>query len=493
MILLTRVIIFEIDKKLAEKIVAKQGDIDARSITFKLINNSLPFDLTGIDVRVYGMKSDGNSLFNDATIVDVKKGICEVKLTSQMLASAGDLKLELVLYKGKQKLSSIPFSISVIQSVNKEGVIESTDEFTALVIALDKVNKVVDSFQVLYSEIETKFNTKYSAITTQFDNKFTAITTQFNTKFSEIGASSTALLNTWTTNFTNKFNSVTSQFDAKFTSVGNEHQGLLNTWTAKFQTKLDDVTNQFTSKLTSVGNDSKALLDLWAGKFTTKLTEMDTKMGEHATTITTTVNKAKSDVSTAIAGIKNGVDGERGPQGPQGIQGVKGDKGDIGPQGIQGVVGPKGNTGDIGPVGPKGATGSSGANGTNGAQGPQGVQGPKGDKGDTGAQGPKGEKGDFGVPSDFRPSLINGANTGFVACKQMGKLVYVRIDNVRFPSAFGMFCRLPAGTFSTVLQNDWSIVNANVTLTTAGELYVGNNGSYTPNASFSGTLVFFIE
>ena len=112
--------------------------------------------------------------------------------------------------------------------------------------------------------------------------------------------------------------------------------------------------------------------------------------------------RALADVEKAIAGIKNGVDGEKGERGlpgdtgktgPIGMQGERGEKGDPG-------IGEKGDKGDIGPIGPKGETGERGPAGEPGI----GEKGERGDVGETGPRGfpgegevgPKGEKGDRG-------------------------------------------------------------------------------------------------
>ena len=72
----TKTIKLDISKKLYETIVAKQGDTKSRFLLFNLFDNSLPFDLTGKTVRVYGEKNDGNTIFNDLVITDYKKGYC---------------------------------------------------------------------------------------------------------------------------------------------------------------------------------------------------------------------------------------------------------------------------------------------------------------------------------------------------------------------------------------------------------------------------------
>ncbi|WP_291733819.1 SGNH/GDSL hydrolase family protein [Clostridium sp.] len=132
----TKIIKLDINNKMYETITAKQGDTESRFLLFHLFDASLPFDLTEKSVRVYGIKPDGTKIFNDLVINDVKKGYCTLKLTNQMLAIAGLVKLELVIYSGNKKLSSIPFMLNVISSLNSDDAVVSTNEFTSLMNGL---------------------------------------------------------------------------------------------------------------------------------------------------------------------------------------------------------------------------------------------------------------------------------------------------------------------------------------------------------------------
>ena len=136
MILNTKIIKLDINKKLYETISAKQGDTESRFLLFHIFDSSLPFDLTGKSVRVYGIKPDDKKIFNDLVINDAKKGYCTLELTNQILAIAGLVKLELVIYNGNKKLSSIPFVLNVISSLNSDDAVVSTNEFTALMNGL---------------------------------------------------------------------------------------------------------------------------------------------------------------------------------------------------------------------------------------------------------------------------------------------------------------------------------------------------------------------
>lgn len=143
----TKVINLDINDKLYDNIYAKQGDVKSRFLKFNLTDSSAgssAFDLTGKNVRAYAVRPDEEISFVDLTIEDAKKGICILELTTQMLLMPGKVKMELLIYEGEARYSSIPFEISVLKSVNDDDAIESTSEFRSLDEALKKVNNIDD-------------------------------------------------------------------------------------------------------------------------------------------------------------------------------------------------------------------------------------------------------------------------------------------------------------------------------------------------------------
>lgn len=115
-----------------------QGDT-GRSIEFQIMNGSLPIDITGETVKIFGLKPDGFRVFNNATITDAINGKCTVDLTPQMLCVAGTVQCTLVRYENNQKLSSKKFNITVAESVADDIEIESTSEYLALIDALGSI------------------------------------------------------------------------------------------------------------------------------------------------------------------------------------------------------------------------------------------------------------------------------------------------------------------------------------------------------------------
>lgn len=137
----TKIIKLDINKNLYDILVAKQGDTKSRFLLFNLLDGSIPFSLENRSVRVYAIKPDGTEVFNDLIITDAAKGYCILELTTQMLAVAGTVKLELMVMEGDKKLTSNIFYMDVKESINSEKAVVSTNEFGTLLTALASLNE----------------------------------------------------------------------------------------------------------------------------------------------------------------------------------------------------------------------------------------------------------------------------------------------------------------------------------------------------------------
>ena len=149
---------FNINKNNIFNLTAKQYDTDgARSFTFRLLKDYIPFDLEGLSVKVGGKKPDGKDIFNDCIIKDAKRGIIELELTTQMQVIAGTLNLELLILNGEIRLSTIPFEVQIIKSVTDFKEVESSNEFGALNNALNTTNEYANKLKEGTEKIELQY------------------------------------------------------------------------------------------------------------------------------------------------------------------------------------------------------------------------------------------------------------------------------------------------------------------------------------------------
>ena len=163
--MITKVVNVNLHQPIYERLTAKQGDIASRYLLFHLLDGDKPFDLTGKSVRVYARKPDKTEIFNDLIINDETKGYCTLELTSQCLASAGVVKMELYISESGKVLTSIPFELEVIACINTANGVTSTNEFSALEVALGSLQ----DYDNLRSEIIQARN-EYGTVGRRLDN-----------------------------------------------------------------------------------------------------------------------------------------------------------------------------------------------------------------------------------------------------------------------------------------------------------------------------------
>ncbi len=166
----TKIIKFDINKNLYDTLLAKQGDTKSRFLLFNLLDGSIPFSLENRSVRVYAIKPDKTEVFNDLIITDAAKGYCVLELTTQMLAVAGTVKLELMVIEEDKKLTSNVFYMDVKESINSEKAVVSTNEFGALLTALQDVDNWNKEFTEKSGKLEELYTPRLNELGSQLEH-----------------------------------------------------------------------------------------------------------------------------------------------------------------------------------------------------------------------------------------------------------------------------------------------------------------------------------
>lgn len=126
--------------EITSMITAKEEDLNSRYLDVYLMDDGIPIDLTGHEVRIYGRKPDGTSFFNDGEITDAVNGRCQFPITSQALAVPGTLKVEISIWQNNERiLTTQTFDILVAPKIRNDEEIESSNEYGALVILFQKL------------------------------------------------------------------------------------------------------------------------------------------------------------------------------------------------------------------------------------------------------------------------------------------------------------------------------------------------------------------
>lgn len=130
---LAKEIIIDVEQFHVPDIDAKQHDLKSRFLKIKLFNEAKEFNVNDRDLafKFFARKPDGTEVFNNCT---VENNFVVIELTSQTLAVAGKVKAELMITgrANGEVLTTKPFIINVIESVNSQSAIESTNEYSVI-------------------------------------------------------------------------------------------------------------------------------------------------------------------------------------------------------------------------------------------------------------------------------------------------------------------------------------------------------------------------
>ncbi|MDP4177956.1 MAG: BppU family phage baseplate upper protein [Bacillota bacterium] len=119
----------------------KSGEVLSRKLFISLIQNEVAFDLTGFTAKIYIQKPDNTKIFDNCVIEDAEIGLISYVLTTQCTTSIGISKAEIVIYgTNNEKIISQTFQFEITEAIEDDSAIESTDEFTTLMLALNDVS-----------------------------------------------------------------------------------------------------------------------------------------------------------------------------------------------------------------------------------------------------------------------------------------------------------------------------------------------------------------
>lgn len=136
---------------------AVQGDTNSRFLDVYLTDNGVPINLTGHEVRLYGVKGDTTEFYNNGTITEATNGRCQFELTSQALSAANDIKAQVVIYYNNvQVLQTDQFTIKVTQSLISDSAIPSSNEYGALVVLFQELYEAKDLMTTMTQNQGTK-------------------------------------------------------------------------------------------------------------------------------------------------------------------------------------------------------------------------------------------------------------------------------------------------------------------------------------------------
>ncbi|AUM89161.1 DUF2479 domain-containing protein [Clostridium botulinum] len=105
----------------------KQGDNNS-VLNIILVQNSVPFDLTGLTVRINYKRPDNKLFLQMVDIENATEGKIKINILTKVLENAGEVKADLSLFdKDNRKITSATFSMFVDSSVYRNDYIDKED------------------------------------------------------------------------------------------------------------------------------------------------------------------------------------------------------------------------------------------------------------------------------------------------------------------------------------------------------------------------------
>ena len=122
--------IHALDNKVTPIVKCIQAD-SGRQIVIDVTDVEIP---SGASARVYAVKPSKLVVYDDLTVNN--DGTLTLDITNQMIAETGDTEAQVVITYGTETLTSFMFVFRVLEKLQDDNAIESTDEFSALEEAL---------------------------------------------------------------------------------------------------------------------------------------------------------------------------------------------------------------------------------------------------------------------------------------------------------------------------------------------------------------------
>lgn len=137
---------YTMDVKLGnyQMINAVQGEVNCRHIQVSFCRDNNPYILSGLYTTLNMIKSDGNVIFNNGTIIDQNNGLVDFLISSEMCTNAGTFSVFFKIYGSNptSELKVTGFQL-IVEPANSDTPIESSSEYTALQTLIASVTPAI--------------------------------------------------------------------------------------------------------------------------------------------------------------------------------------------------------------------------------------------------------------------------------------------------------------------------------------------------------------
>lgn len=173
----------------------KEGDLNTAKIRARLTMKNKPINIAGCNVTIRIEPSSGNTITDNATVIDPLNGIIEIDLKSNALLEGTHL-FEVWIIKDESVKKSGKIGYRVLDSIDDAGAIEGTNEYPILISLISDTNKAIqDAKEVLNiaKDMEANVNEAIGNTNIAISNAETA-TSNANSKITELDDAKTSMI-----------------------------------------------------------------------------------------------------------------------------------------------------------------------------------------------------------------------------------------------------------------------------------------------------------
>lgn len=120
------IITLDIDNNSSIRSTIEVKQDDTKDITLLLYKNNREFDITGFDVTINGLNSNGDGIVQTTGIAISNGNHIDVVLSNKFTLVPGEVKLEAVLTKEDVRITTFTFKMTVLKGLLKNANMKPT-------------------------------------------------------------------------------------------------------------------------------------------------------------------------------------------------------------------------------------------------------------------------------------------------------------------------------------------------------------------------------
>ncbi|WP_278681558.1 BppU family phage baseplate upper protein [Paraclostridium bifermentans] len=263
----------------------KEGDLNTAKVRARLTMKNKPINIAGCNVTIRIEPSSGNTITDNATVIDPLNGIIEIDLKSNALLEGTHL-FEVWIIKDESVKKSGKIGYRVLDSIDDAGAIEGTNEYPILISLISDTNKAIqDAKEVLNiaKDMEGNVNEAIGNTNIAISNAETA-TSNANSKITELDDAKTSMIT-----------KVDASIDTMKSDVNKAKEDMKLTTDAKIK-EIDTAITNMNLSVEDAKSDMQATTDA-------KMQQVDNSIFTMKSEVETAKNKMVSKADEKIADV----------------------------------------------------------------------------------------------------------------------------------------------------------------------------------------------